>query len=152
VVPVYLKYASVFLVSMFKFVAGPIAGIASGLPAGLVWGLSVTGMMTTVLIISSVGQAWALHLRRKRQEKGKPLFNRRSRGIVRIYRRFGIVGIAFLTPILFSPIGGTVIATQLHVPRLRILFHMLWSAVLWGGTLTILAVRFSHLPIFDHYR
>ncbi|TGD76920.1 hypothetical protein [Hymenobacter wooponensis] len=137
---------------MFKFVAGPVAGIAAGLPMALVWGLSVTGMMTTVVIISGVGQAWALHQRRKREQKGKPLFSRKSRVIVRIYRRFGIVGIAFLTPILFSPIGGTVIATQLHVPRWRILVHMLWSAVLWGGALTMLAIRFSHLPIFDHYR
>ncbi|UYZ61742.1 hypothetical protein [Hymenobacter weizhouensis] len=137
---------------MFKFVAGPVAGVAAGLPAGLVWGLTVAGMMTTVILISSVGKAWALHQRRKRAEKGKPLFSRRSRTIVSIYRRFGMVGIAFLTPVLFSPIGGTVIATQLHVPRWRILLHMLWSALLWGGALTLLAVRFSYLPIFDQYR
>ncbi|GAB3240884.1 hypothetical protein GCM10027346_35720 [Hymenobacter seoulensis] len=150
--PALLKYASVFAIGMFKFVAAPIAGVAAGLPIGLIWGLSVAGMMTTVILISGIGRVWALHLRRKREEKGKPLFNRRSRGIVRIYRRFGMVGIAFLTPILFSPIGGTVIATQLHVPRWRILVHMLWSAALWGITFTLLAVKFSHLPIFDHYR
>ncbi|MBG8553365.1 hypothetical protein I5L79_07395 [Hymenobacter sp. BT594] len=148
--PEILKYASVFAVSMFKFVAGPVAGVAAGVPAGLTWGLSVAGMMTTVLLISSVGKAWALHLRRKREQKGKPLFSRRSRRIVRVYRRFGMGGIAFLTPILFSPIGGTVIATQLHVPRWRILLHMLWSAVLWGGAFTLLASRFSHLAIFQH--
>ncbi|QIX63507.1 hypothetical protein FY528_16360 [Hymenobacter lutimineralis] len=148
--PELLKYISVFVISMFKFVAGPVAGVAAGVPAGLTWGLTVAGMMTTVLLISGVGKAWALHLRRKREEKGKPLFSRRSRRIVGIYRRFGMVGIAFLTPILFSPIGGTVIATQLHVPRWRILVHMLWSAALWGGAITLLAVRFSHLPIFQH--
>ncbi|MCR5887636.1 hypothetical protein LRS06_07565 [Hymenobacter sp. J193] len=148
--PEILKYASVFAVSMFKFVAGPVAGVAAGVPVGLTWGLSVAGMMTAVLLISGVGKAWALHLRRKREEKGKPLFSRRSRRIVSIYRRFGMGGIAFLTPILFSPIGGTVIATQLHVPRWRILLHMLWSAMLWGGAFTLLASRFSHLAIFQH--
>lgn len=148
--PEILKYASVFAVSMFKFVAGPVAGVAAGVPAVLTWGLSVAGMMTAVLLISSVGKVWALHLRRKREQKGKPLFSRRSRRIVSIYRRFGMGGIAFLTPILFSPIGGTVIATQLHVPRWRILLHMLWSAVLWGGAFTLLASRFSHLAIFQH--
>lgn len=137
---------------MFKFVAAPIVGVAAGLPVLLIWLLSVAGMMTTVILISGLGKAWALHQRRKRVEKGKPLFSRRSRGVVRIYRRFGMIGIAFLTPILFSPIGGTVIATQLHVPRWRILLHMLWSAMFWGGTFTLLAIKFSHLPIFDHYR
>ena len=90
-----------------------------------------------------------MHMRRRRLEKGRPLFSRRSRAIVRIYRRFGMIGIAFLTPILFSPIGGTVIATQLHVPRWRILLHMTWSAAFWGLALTMLVVRFSHLPIFN---
>ncbi|MFD2783895.1 hypothetical protein [Hymenobacter rubripertinctus] len=150
--PALLKYASVFAIGMFKFVAAPIAGVAAGLPMPVVWALSVAGMMTTVILISGVGQVWALHLRRRRQLKGKPLFSRRSRTVVRIYRRFGMVGIAFLTPILFSPVGGTVIATQLHVPRWRILVHMTWSAVLWGFAFTLLAIKFSHLPIFDHYR
>ncbi|SNS02676.1 MULTISPECIES: hypothetical protein [Hymenobacter] len=137
---------------MFKFVAAPVAGVAAGVAPQLIWILSVAGMMTTVLLVSGLGKAWAMHQRRKRAEKGKPLFSRRSRTIVSIYRRFGIVGIAFLTPILFSPIGGTVIATQLHVPRWRILVHMLWSAMFWGGAFTLLAIKFSHLPIFDHYR
>lgn len=150
--PDLLKYATVFAIGMFKFVAAPIAGVAAGLSMPLVWGLSVAGMMTTVVLISGLGRQWALHMRRKREQKGKPLFNRRTRTIVSIYRRFGMVGIAFLTPILFSPVGGTVIATQLHVPRWRILLHMAWSAVFWGFAFTLLAIRFSHLPIFDHYR
>ncbi|WP_375435320.1 hypothetical protein [uncultured Hymenobacter sp.] len=148
--PHLFKYASVFLLGMVKFVAAPVAGIAAGLSFPLIWGLSVAGMMTTVVLVSGVGKMWALHLRRKREEKGKPLFSRKSRRIVGIFRRFGMAGIAFLTPILFSPIGGTVIATQLHVPRWRILFHMLWSAVLWGAAFTMLAIRFSHLAIFQH--
>lgn len=150
--PQLLKYASVFLLGMVKFVAAPIAGIAAGLPVALIWVLSVAGMMTTVLLISSVGKMWALHQRRRREEKGKPLFSRKSRRIVGVFRRFGMAGIAFLTPILFSPIGGAVIATQLHVPRWRIMVHMLWSAAFWGAAFTLLAVKFSHLPIFDHYR
>jgi len=107
--------------------------------------------MTSVLLISGLGRMWALHLRARRTAKGKPLFNRRSRGVVRVYKRFGMPGIAFLTPILFSPVGGTVIATQLHVPRWRIMLHMFWSALLWGAAFTMIAMRFSHLEIFQHF-
>ncbi|MBT2557833.1 hypothetical protein J7E24_08555 [Hymenobacter sp. ISL-91] len=134
---------------MFKFAGAPITGVAAGLPVAVTWALTVAGMMTTVVLISGVGKTWALHLRRRRIERGKPLFSRRTRTIVRIYRRFGMTGIAFLTPILFSPIGGTVIATQLHVPRWRILLHMAWSAAFWSFALTLLVVRFSHLSIFQ---
>ncbi|TGE14859.1 hypothetical protein E5J99_14445 [Hymenobacter elongatus] len=133
---------------MVKFFAGPLAGISLGLPFVQTLGLTVAGMMTSVALVSSVGRMWALHMRQRRETKGKPLFSKRSRRIVGIFRRFGMPGIAFLTPILFSPIGGTVIATQLHVPRLRILLHMLWSALFWGFTLTLLTVKFSHLPFF----
>ena len=148
--PHVVKYLSVFLLGMVKFVAAPVAGIAAGLSFESIWGLTVAGMMTTVVLISGLGRMWALHLRARRTAKGKPLFSSRSRRVVRIYCRFGMPGIAFLTPVLFSPIGGTVIATQLHVPRWRIVVHMLWSAVLWGGAFTLLAVRFSHLAIFHH--
>ncbi|MBO3270299.1 MULTISPECIES: hypothetical protein [Hymenobacter] len=136
---------------MVKFVAAPIAGVLAGLSWAMCWGLSVAGMMTSVLLISGLGRMWALHLRARRTAKGKPLFSRRSRGVVRIYKRFGMPGIAFLTPILFSPVGGTVIATQLHVPRWRIMLHMFWSALLWGAAFTMVATRFSHLEIFQHF-
>ena len=135
---------------MLKFLGGPVAGVAAGIPPGLTWGLTVAGMMTSVVVVSGVGRAWALHQRQRRQLRGKPLFSKRSRNIVRVFRRFGMPGIAFLTPILFSPIGGTVIATQLHVPRVRILLHMLWSAAFWAAMLTLLALRFSHLAVFHH--
>ncbi|WP_324672989.1 hypothetical protein [Hymenobacter sp. GOD-10R] len=135
---------------MLKFLGGPVAGVAAGLPPSLIWGLTVAGMMTSVVVVSGIGRAWALHQRERRQRRGKPLFSKRSRSIVRVFRRFGMPGIAFLTPILFSPIGGTVIATQLHVPRIRILLHMLWSAAFWAAALTLLAFRFSHLSFFHH--
>ena len=35
--------------------------------------------------------------------------------------------------------------TVLGVERRRILFHMLWSAVLWGTAFTFVLSRFSHL-------
>jgi hypothetical protein len=150
VLPHFAKYASVFLLSMVKFFGGPLAGVSLGLNFMQTLGLTVAGMMTTVVVVSGVGRMWALHQRQRREDKGKPLFSKRSRRIVGIFRRFGMPGIAFLTPVLFSPIGGTVIATQLHVPRWRIVLHMLWSAVFWGSVLTTLTVRFSHLPFFHH--
>ena len=90
--------------------------------------LTVGGMMTSVFVFSGVGRAW-MH-------------------IIKVFRKFGMGGIAFLTPILLSPIGGTVIATLLGVPRHRILLHMFWSAVFWGVALTFASIRFGHM--FKH--
>lgn len=119
-----------------------------GLPFGLTMGLTVAGMMTSVFIISGVGRAWVRHRQLQRRLRRAPIFSSRSRNIIKVFRRFGMGGIAFLTPILLSPIGGTIIATLLGVPRPRIMLHMLWSAVLWGCVLTFVSVRFGHM--FHH--
>ncbi|OGX91516.1 hypothetical protein BEN49_04705 [Hymenobacter coccineus] len=130
---------------MVKFVGGPLLGVSLGLPFALTLLLTVAGMMSTVLIISGVGRVWVRHKQQQRRLRRAPIFSSRSRNIIKVFRRFGMGGIAFLTPVLLSPIGGTVVATLLGVPRSRILLHMLWSAVFWGGVLTLASVRFGHL-------
>lgn len=140
-----MKLASVFLFSTVKFLAGPLAGNAMGLGFWPTLGLTVAGMMTSVFIISGVGRIWVRHRQMQRRLRRAPVFSKRSRNIIKVFRRFGMGGIAFLTPVLLSPIGGTVIATLLGVPRPRIMLHMLWSAVLWGGVLTLASARIGHL-------
>jgi len=107
--------------------------------------LTVAGMMTSVFVFSGVGRTWVRHRQQQRRLRRAPVFSKRSRNIIKIFRKFGMGGIAFLTPILLSPIGGTAIATLLGVPRQRILLHMFWSAVLWGGILTMASDRIGHL-------
>lgn len=139
------KCASVFLLSMVKFLGGPMAGSSMGLSFWQTVGLTVAGMMTSVFVVSGVGRVWLRHRQQQRRLRRERVFSRRSRNIIRVFQKFGMGGIAFLTPILLSPIGGTVIATLLGVPRQRILLHMLWSAVLWGAALTLISARFGHL-------
>ncbi len=143
--PAAFKYASVFLLSTVKFLGGPLAGTSMGLPFAGTMALTVAGMMTSVFVFSGVGRMWIRHRQKQRRLRREPIFSKRSRRIISVFKKFGMGGIAFLTPILLSPIGGTVIATMLGVPRTRILLHMLWSAVFWGGMLTLASARFGHL-------
>ncbi len=145
-----IKCASVFLLSTVKFLGGPLAGTSMGLHFWPTMGLTVAGMMTSVFIFSGVGRAWMEHRQRQRRLRREPIFTKRSRNIIKVFRKFGMGGIAFLTPLLLTPIGGTVIATLLGVPRQRILLHMLWSALFWGATLTFASVRFGHLIHHHH--
>ena len=139
------KWASVFLLSTVKFLGGPLAGSRMGLNFWTTLALTVAGMMTSVFVFSGIGRRWVRHRQQQRRLRRAPVFSKRSRSIIKIFKRFGMGGIAFLTPILLSPIGGTAIATLLGVPRQRILLHMFWSAVLWGGILTIASDRIGHL-------
>ncbi len=145
-----LKYLSVFLLSMIKFFGGPLAGISMGLSFWMTLLLSVTGMMTSVFIFSQVGVMVSRWYTERGRAKKKTIFNKKNRKIVKVWQAFGIQGIAFLTPVIFSPVIGTIIATVLGARQKHILVHMLWSAVFWGiaFTFALHELRHLNLPIF----
>ncbi|WP_317193582.1 hypothetical protein [Adhaeribacter terrigena] len=143
----FAKYLSVFLLSMVKFFGGPLTGAALGLNFWQTFGLTVGGMMTSVTIFSLLGSAATRYYAKRRREKNKPMFNKKSRRIVKVWQKFGMGGIAFLTPLILSPIIGTIIATVLGAKRGQILLHMLWSAVLWGTIFTFALINLRHWDI-----
>ncbi len=131
------KCLSVFLFSMIKFIGGPASGIAFGLNLLETILLSVLGMMTSVFIFSYVGVWFKNHISPK-IFKNKVLFSSKTRKIVAVWRRFGLKGVAFLTPIIFSPIIGTMVAVSFRETPKRIFLYMLLSATFWGVTLSFL--------------
>jgi hypothetical protein len=66
----------------------------------------------------------------------KRIFTRRNRRIVRIWKSYGLIGLAALTPILFSIPIGTFIITRLEHNHKKILFYMLVSVSCWSLILT----------------
>ncbi|WP_240773288.1 hypothetical protein [Pontibacter sp. SGAir0037] len=128
-----------------KFFGGPLAGISFGLSYLETALLTIAGMMSSVVVFSFVGRAFFRWYSKYRTEKKKPVFSKKNRMVVKVWSSFGIPGIAFLTPLLLTPIFGTVIAAVLGVPKKRIILHMLWSAVFWGFVLTYMAFEFKHL-------
>lgn len=142
-----LKYISVYLVSMVKFIGGPLAGMSLGLSYLETVLLTVAGMMTSVLMFSYIGRKaskWYTAYRRSHQ---RPVFSRRSRRVVHIWRNFGVVGVAFFTPLFLTPVFGTVVAAVFGVPRGQIFVHMLWSASMWGFILTFMVFRFQEIAV-----
>ena len=128
-----IKYISVYVLSMFKFIGGPALGNAYGLSFTEIFLSTVLGMMTTVFIFSFFGiriREWWLH-KYKRTGK-KPRFTRRNRRIVQIWRTYGEFGISFFTPVIFSPVIGTLLVTSLGGRRSKVILYMFISAVFWA--------------------
>ena len=129
------KYGTVFFGSMFKFVFGPVTGQVAGLGMTETILLTIAGMMTSVVIFSLLGirirTAWHLRFKKKRAK-----FTPKNRRMVAMWGRFGLTGVAFLTPILLSPIVGTILAVSFGERPQRIMSAMLVSAVFWGVALT----------------
>ena len=127
---------------MFKFVIGPTTGIFSGLGIVETALLAGTGMTLSVLIFSSGGKVlrdwWFASFSHDRK-----LFSTRNRRIVRFWIRFGLPGMALLTPVVFSPIVGTLLAVSFGGNRRKVLLWMTASAFFWGFALSF-ALSFLH--------
>jgi hypothetical protein len=131
------KYISVALASMLKFIGGPLAGLALQLTWVETAACTLGGMMASVLLVVFAGTA--LDRLRQRYRTAPPRrFSRRTRLAVRIWQRAGLAGIALLTPLLLTPLGGTAIALSFRVPPARLVLAMLASGAFWGVVLTYL--------------
>lgn len=138
------KYLTVYLFSMVKFIGGPASGLAFGLSWIETFIFTVLGMMTSVLLFSLLGKNLKKRIFGRYYAK-KKLFTSRNRKIVYIWRKYGLQGVAFLTPVIFSPIIGTMVATSFGEPVKRIFFYMLGSAIFWGVIFSLLIQQISKL-------
>jgi len=56
----------------------------------------------------------------------------------RVIEKYGIHAIAFITPVLLTPVGGSVIAMMMGGSRRKIVKYMFASAIFWGFTISFL--------------
>lgn len=135
-----LKAIPVYLSSMLKFILGPVGGYAAGLSMLTTILATVAGMMTVVLGFAFFGD-WIRDKVLNRFFKKKHASSERNRKLVTIWRKYGIAGVAALTPIILTPIGGTLLAISFGTPRDKLIIYMFLSAAVW-------AVLFSGLVYF----
>ena len=124
------QYLTVFFLSCFKFIFGPTLGTAYGFSAPVTALLTTLGMMTTVFVLTFAGEK--IRARIMGRKKGKKVFTKRNRRFVYIWKKYGLFGVAFLTPIIFSPIFGTLLMSIVGGRRKLIFSYMLVSAVFWS--------------------
>jgi len=125
-----LKYLSVFGLSMLKFIFGPVTGVSMGLGIVEIWLLTSSGMMATVVIITFAGTEFRQWLVAKFAKKQTSATG--NKRMLRLWNRYGMLGVAFLTPLILSPPGGAIMAVSFGEKKHRILTYMLGSALIWG--------------------
>lgn len=144
------KWLSVMIFSMIKFAGGPLAGTAFGLTPLETILFTIVGMMLSVVIVTYFGQ-WLKKIFASKMKTPKPVFTKKNRNTVRFWKKYGIWGVAALTPILFTPIGGTAIVVSFGEPAKRILVYMLIAAVFWAVVITYTFYFFGNLFSMLHH-
>lgn len=141
-----IKVLSVYLSTMVKFIFGPVGGKAAGLHLITTMVVTTAGMMTVVVAFTYFGEFIRSRILnrffRKRESVYKP---RKHAGL---FKKYGLAGIALLTPVILTPIGGTLLAVGVSSNREKIIFYMLISACVWSVLLT-LAVYFGYDAVMN---
>ena len=126
-----IKFFLILLLTMLKFIAGPVGGYAAGFSLFKTISVTVLGMMSGVTLFTFLGT----FLRKRVLDKffkTRKKFTNRNRKFVTIWKKYGVIGVAALTPILLTPIGGTLLLTSFRTPKPLIMIYMSISAVIWA--------------------
>lgn len=128
---VIFKIATVYFSSMLKFIFGPLGGYAAGFSLLTTILVTVAGMMTVVLIFTFFS-TWIREKIIPRFIKKRKKFSPGNRRFVTIWKKYGLIGVAALTPIFLTPIGGTLLAVSSGSPKDKIIIYMFVSASFWS--------------------
>lgn len=143
-----LKALPVYFSCMLKFIFGPAGGYAVGLHPITTILTTVAGMMTVVFLFTFFGE-WIRAKIFARFKTGKVDLKRAER-FDKIWKRYGLVGVALLTPVILTPIGGTLLAVGSGSPKEKIIFYMFVSASFWSVVISMAIYIFGNevLPAF----
>ena len=127
-----------FGIALVELWAAVPTGVAMGLPAPLVWALTVSGSLVGVLLVVMAGErvrGWLL----ARFARGRAPEGGRLR---RVWERYGVVGWGLLAPLVLGAPLAAALGVALGASRNRLLVWLSAGVVLWTSVLTV-AVAFG---------
>jgi len=133
-----LKILSVFITCTFFFVkvGVPSAVIVFKYNFVKVMLVSCSGGITGNIIftyLSATLLKWT-HIYREKRNIQKKIFTKTTRRMIRIKQRFGLSGIAFITPIISQPIGAF-FAEKFFKDKRKVITYLSVSVVFWAVTI-----------------
>jgi hypothetical protein len=128
----FITYLLIMLSSAIKFIFGPTMGVARGMDYTLTSLFTALGMMLGVFAATFFGEQLKKFIYSKLYKKKPKVFTSRNRRIAKVWSKFGVPGVAFFTPILLTPIGGTLIAVAFGGKRFEIFISMTIAALVWA--------------------
>ena len=145
------EIVSVFLLSTVKFVFGGVP-LALGLGFSFFKAVTVTssGGFVGVIFFVFLSEKLISNVKKLKEKSripdiqlsSKKIFTRKNKIIVNVKHRFGLLGIAFLTPLLLSIPVGCYVAVRYFKNRHLILVYMFASILFWSITVSSFKLLF----------
>ena len=129
---------------MLKSLGGPITAFGLGLSPVESTVLSSVGMLLTATLVAFGGERVRAPIARFLKRVFPKQFDRPMHpGVLRIFERYGMAGIAFITPLFLSPPGGAVAAVVFQVERKRVVSALTIAGVVWSVIYTAIIYTFA---------
>ncbi len=106
------------------------AGLVLGLPPVLSGVAATSGGLLGAVLVTVAGERLQRWLYRQRW------FSKRRGRVERLWNRYGLIGVAFQSPVLAGTLLSTTVALCLGAPSRKLLLWMGVSLVFWGAALT----------------
>jgi hypothetical protein len=145
----FFKILSAFLACALAFgkVGMPAAMVLFKYSFIKVFLVSVAGGITGNIVFVHLSAVIIKRIHNYRARKGrihrKKIFTRFNRFIIRVKKRFGLVGISVITPLLLSTPLGAFLAERFFKDKKKIIIYLSVSTVFWSITLYLL-IRYFH--------
>lgn len=145
-----LRAIPIYFSCMLKFIFGPAGGYAVGLHPVTTILTTVLGMMTVVVLLTFFGNWIRTTLFGKFRS---PKINlKKAERFEKIWKRYGLFGVALLTPVVLTPIGGTLLAVSSGSAKEKIIAYMLVSACFWSVVISMAIYFFGDQVLPDFLR
>lgn len=129
--------------SFVKFLVTPATAIIAGVDPWFVFAYSATGAALGLSLMRPVSNALFRWRTQRRKAKGKRTFTAGRRRLVKIKRRFGLLGIAIIGGVVGVPVAGLV-AFKYFGHRKTTLPVLILVFALWSALLTFVAASAVH--------
>jgi len=134
------KLAGLLLLSAIKFFLAPTASILAGFGFWETIVITIIGGFIGYFAFYSFGTYIQAAIQKLIRKKRKLRINKRNRLIVKVKSKYGLVGLALLSPCLFSiPLGALLASIYFRKDR-KTSLYFLCSIVIWSFVLTFLSI------------
>ena len=124
-------YIGIYFLCCLKSIFGPLLGPAAGMSNLEIILITVGGLMTSVFVFTYLGEQIKKNIVPIFIKDPKK-FTKRSRRMVTIWKKYGIIGVCFLTLLILSPVGGALLVSSVGAPRKKVFLYMFLFGVFWA--------------------
>jgi len=141
-----LQLVTSFLLSSTKFLFAPSATLGLGYSYWETIAITIIGGWTGVIFFFYFGKlAVDWYMKRYGTKKEKSKFTKTNKMIIKVKSNFGIIGLAFISPVTISIPVGSILAARYFGNNKLAVYFLMGSIVFWSFLLTTISIQFKGL-------